>query len=179
MRRSLSMSVIGAICCMFAGCQVPVKVDLEGTNNFPAELVGTWKARNHDWQITFENDGTISSIHHMWGGIEIYPGKVNRLKGRGGGNIIITPGIWTVFYSEKDRSLTVEIILKHFEIEMGGGVLTGKQKDAFVGIIDGNNWEAEWINLPEYIAYVPEPHELPVFPEWNIKDPVLFEKVKE
>jgi len=159
------------------GCQTPVKVTLEGTDTFPAELVGTWKSDHNDWQITFEENGTISSIHHLWGGIEIFPGRVNQFVGPYGNDVVFDPDTWTVFYSAADHTLTVEIVLKYFSVEIGEGVLQGAQKDAFIGPIEDGQWYAEWINLPEFTAYVPEPHELPVDPESNIQAPILFEKV--
>lgn len=165
--------------CVLSGCQSiqsGVKVELEGCDKFPSEIVGTWQSVNSDWQITFKKDGTISSIHHAWGGVEIIPGKVNHRKGRYDGDIVFEPGVWSVFYSKNDNTLTVEILLEHFEIEMKGGVLKGNQKDVFVGEVNGDQWEAEWINLPKYTAYTPEPHDLPVDIENNVKDKLIFKK---
>jgi hypothetical protein len=43
---------------------------------------------------------------------------------------------------------------------------------------DWQEWWAQWISFPKYIAYTPEPGELPVDPNDTITD-LLFKKVAD
>lgn len=159
----------------------PVEVIIEGDGNFPESLAGRWKAHDYSWEFVFEPDGTISSAIIELGHADIIPGQTRTIPTRGGGgDVIFTPGLWTVYYSHETSELVVEIVMDHIHFPMGKDLLEGKGKDVFIGEVseDSRFWDAEWHAFSEYIAYTPEPRRL-------IRDPnvdylyMTFEKIEE
>jgi len=155
------------ICCLsfltFAGCEgqsspKPVAADAAGGGQFPAYLVGTWKATSYLWEFTFEPNGTISSIVYNLGGVDITAGQTRTaetVSEEGGGSAIFQPGPWKVQYSPETRELTVWIVMDHIHFEMGKGLLEGTRTDMFTGKVseDGKTWQADWFSYPDFIAH--------------------------
>lgn len=175
------------LCCYLstiAGCQNAdsgVNVTIEGGGEFPKSLVGRWKADKNRWEFVFEPDGTISSAVIDSGFITVIPSKgVATIPTRMGGKAVYKLGQWTVQYSPKTRELAVEIVVDHLHIDMGPDWLEGTTRDWFVGTVseDWQEWQARWISFPKYIAYTPEPGELPVDPNDTITE-LLFIKVAD
>ena len=180
--------VVLAGCAVFlvalTGCQkanTGVNVVIEGGGEFPQSLVGRWKADKNRWEFVFEPDGTISSAVIDSGFITVIPGKpVHTVPTRMGGKAIYKLGQWTVQYSPGTRELAVEVVVDHFHIDMGPDWLQGNSSDWFIGTVseDWQEWQARWISFPKYIAFTPEPSELPVDPNDTITE-LLFKKVAD
>ena len=184
-RRMFLLVVTAFAFICLSGCQYfsrnksGVEVVIEGDGEFPDFLVGTWKADKGGWEITFEPTGNISSIVHNFGRRRLKPGEINDRPTRFGGKSVYEPGQWVVHYSPKSNELMVEIVIKHFMIEMKGGALKAKITDMLVGPVSEEQWQAEWFNFPEYTAFIPEPHELPVDFNNNPKESLIFKKIVE
>jgi len=157
---SAALAVIYLSCLFCNGCHNPkehyrgVEAVIEGGGKFPEFLVGRWKADEYGWEFVFGPDGSISSMIHTIGRVEIRPGRTTTIpmimKGKG----VFEPGECTVYYAPAERELTVTISLKHFYADLGKNVLEGKSTDIFVGEVTANGkaWVAEWTAFPEYIA---------------------------
>ena len=117
-------------------------------NDFPQVLVGTWKADQHDWQITFDPNGQVSSIvHTLWA----LPLSVKE-----GGYMVEGPdeGTFAMFvlgrckadYDNSTRRLDVEINLDDFTMKLPQGELEGRCQDFFKGTVskNGRTWKANW-----------------------------------
>jgi len=173
-----------------AGCQnlsqnrANVEVLIDGDESFPAVMAGRWKDKSQGWEFVFEPDGSISSaVIYPLGKITVIPGQTTVVPMKKGGKGVYEPGKWFVQYSPKTRELAVEVVMKHFREEMGGGVLEGDIRDVFVGEVseDYKYWRAEWISYPKYVVSTPnepEPQELPVDPNDTITE-LLFEQVAD
>lgn len=151
-------------CCIvlswFWGCHSAgrgVEVIIEGNGKFPEFLVGRWIANRHGWEFVFEPDGTISSAVINFGRITITPGHPNPITREMGGEGMLEPGEWMVYYSQPDRELTVKISIKklYMVFDINDNVVEGKSEDVFVGTIsqDGSFWQANWIGSPDYTVY--------------------------
>ena len=135
------------------GCQDDNKVigvSVDGNGGFPEFLAGTWKADKHDWQISFEDDGNISSIvHFVWTlPIDINEGGFFVEGPDEGTHALFVMGPCEAEYDGKTRELSVKIILDHYSIKLPHGTLEGKSHDFFEGPVseDGKTWKAGWKN---------------------------------
>lgn len=185
--RLLSLQLV---CCLsvflFCGCQKDavksggVEVTVDDDGQFPAFLVGTWKANQGGWEIVFEPGGKIASAVVSLGRVKMTPGKVTTVPMELGGKGIFTPGLWTVQYLNEQRQLIVEIAIENFRVEMGENIVRGRTRDFFVGEVskDGTLWWAERFSFPEYTvdtAKFPD-YKLPADPNENPKEKLLFQK---
>jgi len=173
---------------LLAGCQdgnegnKAIDVIIKGGGKFPQFLVGRWRADNAGWEFVFEPGGTISSAVIDNGMLRVNPSeRVATIPLKDGGVGIYELGQWTVQYSPESRELSVEIVVDHFHLDMLSYGLTGQTDDLFVGRVseDLQTWTAEWSTFPEYIALTPEPSELPVDPNDNPIDTLVFRKQRE
>ena len=177
-----------------AGCQRPaqttppvsgVEVIIEGGGEFPQFLAGTWKADKDGWEFVFERDGTISSAVIDSGMIRVTPSeKVATIATRplkDGGKGVYELGQWAVQYSPDNRELAVEVVVEHYNLNMGSFGLEGHSTDWFVGPVseDSQMWEAEWFTFRKTTAWGPEPLEFPFDPNDNPIDTVVFRKQPE
>ena len=184
MKQLLVLTGCAIILSTIAGCQNAdsgVNVIIEGDGRFPKSLAGTWKADKNRWEFVFEPDGTISSAVIDSGFIKVIPSKgVATIPTRKGGKAVYKLGQWTVQYSPGTRELAVEVVVDHFHIDMGPDWLEGNSSDWFIGTVseDWQEWQARWISFPKYIAFTPEPGELPVDPNDTITE-LLFKKVAD
>lgn len=168
------------------GCQgptanlIPVEVIIAGDGEFPASLAGTWKADRNRWEITFEEDGTISNAVITMGTERIIPGQTKTIPLKKGGKGIYEPGQWTVQYSPDTRELIVNIVMAHIRLEMDGQILDGKTTDTFMGNVseDGKTWTAIWSSFPDYTAYVPNPVKLGSDPDDGPQGILKFTKIE-
>ena len=184
MKRSIVL--IGCVFLVFGGCQgvsrnkSGVEVIIEGNGQFPQSLAGRWKDAEQGWEFVFEPDGTISSAVINSGFITVEPAKGIAEQPMRVGKAVFKLGLWTVQYTPKTRELGVEVVVDFFHIDIGKTWLEGHRSDWFVGTVseDYQSWDAEWISFPTFIAYIPEPRELPVEPNDTITE-LLFEKVTE
>lgn len=97
-----------------------------------------------------------------------------------GGRGIYKLGQWTVQYTPNTRELAVGVVVKHFHLDMGPNALEGSSEDWFVGCVSGDSqvWEAEWNTFPKYIAFTPEPDELPFDINESPRGTVVFRKIQ-
>lgn len=171
-----------AVLLGIAGCQnvgSGVNVVIEGGGQFPPALAGRWKDREKNWEFVFEPDGTISSAVIDSGFIRVVPSKRIAKQPMKVGKAVFKLGRWTVKYSPDSRELAVEVVVDFFHIDIGKTWLEGHRSDWFVGAVseDYQTWQAEWISFPKFIAYIPQPRNLPTDPN-NTVD-LLFEKVTD
>jgi len=176
--------LVGIILSVVAGCRQvgrDVEVIVEGGGQFPEFLVGTWRADTDGWEFVFDADGRISSAVISLGRIRLKPGGVTTVPMREGSKGVFKPGEWMVYYIPDGRDLTVNISLKHFSAELGGGILEGRSKDVFFGPIseDGRVWEAAWTSFPDYTAHTPERsnYKLPTDLVYGMSKHLIFKKV--
>ncbi len=187
MKRLLLLFVCSLSAFLFSGCQSPientsgVEVIIDGDGQFPAFLVGRWKADKGGWEFVFEPDGTISSAVVSLGRVTMKPGQVTTTPMKLGGKGVFEPGPWTVQYSQEQRELLVEIAIDHFRVELGDNVVQGQTRDFFVGSVseDGQTWWADQFSFPEYIADTKKHpnYKLAFDPNDNPRDSLIFEKV--
>lgn len=180
-------------CCLFiflvGSCQSSVgnksgvEVIIDGDGQFPAFLVGNWKADKGAWEIAFEPDGTISSAVVNLGRVRLKPGQVTTVPMILGGKGVFEPGQWTVQYTQEQRELIVEITIDHFHVELEDNVIQGQRRDFFIGSVsgDGQSWWADRYSFPEYVADTKKYHnyKLPFDPNDNPRESLLFQKVPE
>ncbi|OHB80187.1 MAG: hypothetical protein A2Z25_02420 [Planctomycetes bacterium RBG_16_55_9] len=189
MRRFAVLLLCFLLVCLLGGCQSrvqkepAVEVTIDGDGVFPDFLVGRWKADRGGWEFVFEPGGTISSAVVSVGRVTMKPGQTTTVPMQMGGKGVFEPGRWAVQYSHAQRELIVEIVIKHFHVELGDNVLRGRTRDFFVGSVsnDGQLWPTERISFPEYIADTKKyPNRKLVFdPNDNARESLLFQKVLE
>ena len=160
-----------------------VEVIVDGDGQFPASLVGTWKANQGGWEIVFEQDGKISSAVVSLGRATLSPSRVTTVPMELGGKGIFRPGLWTVQYLHDQRQLIVEIVIDSFRTELGENIIKGSTRDFFVGSVskDGTLWSAQRFSYPEYTVDTDKFHDykLPVDPNENPKESLLFQKLPQ
>lgn len=169
-----------------AGCQNAntadkgVEVIIEGDDQFPEFLVGTWKSRGKShWELVFEPDGTISSAVINLGNVRLKPGQKTREKTRSGGTAEFESGKWMVIYSHVNRELMVNIVLNYFYMEMGSNVLEGSRTDVLIGKINttGDVWQVEWTSFPYYTAHTTKHPDFEISaPDHGLSQGLTFEK---
>jgi len=160
-----------------------IDVIVDGDGQFPASLVGTWKANQGGWEIIFESDGKIASAVVSLGRVKMEPGRVTTVPMELGGKGTFKPGLWSVQYLKQQRQLIVEIEIESFRVELGENIIKGRTRDFFIGEVskDGTYWWADRFSYPEYTvdtAKFPN-YKLPADPNENPKESLLFQKVPE
>jgi hypothetical protein len=176
--------LFGCVFLLLGGCQEisrnksRVDVIIEGGGEFPPLLAGRWKDAEKGWEFVFEPDGTISSAVIDSGFMSVVPAKRIAQKPMIVGKSVYKLGQWTVQYSPKTRELGVEVVVDFFHVDIGKTWLEGHSTDWFVGIVseDYQTWRPDWISFPKYIAFTPEPGELPVDPNDTLTE-LVFRKV--
>jgi len=187
MERLLILFVCSLSVFIPIGCQNSTKLNsgvdviVDGDEQFPTSLVGTWKSNDGIWEIVFEPGGKISSAVISLGRVRIKPGQVTTVPMKLGGKGIFEPGQWTVQYLQEQRELTVEIKIDSFRTELGDDIVKGQTHDFFIGSVseDGKLWWADRFTFPEYIADTENYHnyKLPFDPNDNPRESLVFQKV--
>lgn len=133
------------------GCQKAKRVLEAGVDSggeFPEFLAGTWKADKHNWQISFEGDGSVSSIVHvvLAQPIDLEEGGLFAEGPDEGMYAMFVMGPCEAEYDKNTSELSVKIILEHYEIKLPKVQLEGKSHDYFQGPVseDGKTWKAGW-----------------------------------
>jgi hypothetical protein len=172
---------------IFTGCtdvksrKNAVNVNIEGSEQFPDYLVGTWKTDLNDWEISFKPDGTIEYAVISLGRVKIKPGQDTIVPMVSGGKGTFKPGQWSVQYFQDQHQLIVEIVIDSFHVEVGDNIVYGKTKEFFSGIIPENSdtWRAERYAYPEYYVNTDKykNYLLPDDPNENPREILLFKKV--
>jgi len=186
MKQVFQLLVPGILIILLGSCQADkkaIEVIIDGNGQFPERLAGTWKSDNGVWEINLEPDGTISSAVISLGSVRIKPGEITTIPMRLGGQGIFKPGLWTLWYLQRQRELSVEITIDEFRTELGQDVIRGKTRDILTGPVsqDGSIWQAERFSYPEYIVDTKmyKNYNLPVDANDNPKESLLFKKVSE
>jgi len=189
MKRLLALLVWGLCVLSFGSCRSfighkgGVEVIVDGDGEFPAFLVGRWKADESSWEIVFEPDGTISSAVVSIGRVRMKPGQVTTVPMKLGGKGVFEAGPWAVQYSPQRRELVVEIAIASFRVELGDSVVKGRTLNIFAGSVspDGRSWWANRFSFPEYVADTKKyrNRRLTVDPDDNPPEELLFRKVSE
>jgi hypothetical protein len=158
-------SVLGLLVVLIGGCNRPlhepagdVKVIVEGGGPFPRSLAGRWQASQQGWEFEFEPDGRIAAAILSLGRVRVVPGRTTTMPTKSGHQAVFTPGPWTVHYMPSTRELTVEIVMDHVRVEMGGNILEGSSTDTFVGPVAASNrtWPVQWTTFTRYVAHTPD-----------------------
>ena len=161
MRQLIVLLAVVILLSGLSGCQnagsknTDVKVVIEGEGQFPEFLAGAWKSEQNGWKFVFEPNGTMSSIVHNFGLVEMKPGQIKTVPMLQKGKSIYEPGPWTVVYTPTSRQLMVKIVLKRVYAKLGGGVIEGSFVDVINGQIskDGKVWIADWDSFPDIRAH--------------------------
>jgi len=128
MKRFVLLIVYIFLATATAGCRSStgdgVEVIIDGGKQFPAFLVGTWRAEEGGWEFIFEPDGKISSAVVSIGRTKLQPGRTTTVPMQMGGKAVYKPGIWSVQYSYQQRELIVETAIDSFRVE-GRQILVG------------------------------------------------------
>lgn len=146
----------------------------KANSEFPDFLVGTWQASGRRWQITFQPDGSISSLHHQYITVPVKPeegGVYEPLRKDAYGIYFFGP--YDVKYNPGTRELSVEIIVDDFHIEMPAMIFDGNMYDHFIGTVsdDGMTWRGKWYNRIEMPDFGPtDPSEI-------MTKPITFQKI--
>ncbi len=183
-------SVLGLSVVLIGGCSRPlhkpagdVTVIVEGGGRFPSSLAGRWQANQHGWEFEFEPDGRIASATLSLGRVRVVPSKTTMMPTKTGQQAVFTPGPWTVHYIPSTRELTVEIIMDHVRVEMGGNILEGSSTDTFVGPISASNrtWQVQWTTFTRYVAHTPDGASvnLSTDPTYGETKSLIFEKTND
>ena len=109
-------------------------------------MVGVWKADNFNWMFKFEPDGTISKfVHSMGMPIVVEEGGFYE-EGNNGSYGMYVLGPCHASYDPNTQQLNVVITLDYFRMEMPIGVLEGRCKDYFDGMVskNGKKWQVNW-----------------------------------
>lgn len=182
----VSCAVIAAF--LLTGCQGPAKttndpnmvVLLTDSKAFPKKLAGKWIEAENKWEITFEKNGTVSSILHPFGLVNIVPGKTTIVPLIDDGNANIQAGKCVVQYSHQTRELVIEINIDNMLWNKGKEILEGNSKDIIWGKVsdDGTTWEAQWQSFPKYFVTTEgyNKYELPMDEGGDDKGIIVFKK---
>lgn len=187
MKSLIKFFLVSIVAFFISGCSSTggkaVEVIVDGNGRFPEQLAGTWRSDNNAWEFEIKPDGKIEWAIISLGSVKIEPGKTVTVPMRLGGKGVFKPGEWTVWYLQKQHELTVEISIDYFRTELGEDVVHGKTQDIFTGSVspDGTLWEADRYSYPEYIVDTRkyQEYKLPVDPNENPKESLLFRKISE
>ena len=188
MKRLLLLLACFLLVPLLNGCRNNIKntgveVTIEGDGQFPASLVGTWKADRGGWEFVFDHQGRISSAVVSIGRVRLIPGRTTTVPMEMGGKGTFTPGLWTVQFLPDQRQLIVEITIESFSVELGENAVKGKTRDFFVGRVttDGTQWWTERFSYPEYIVDTDKfpNYKLPTDPNENPRENILFQKIPQ
>jgi hypothetical protein len=144
------------------GCQSAEEAVVGPKGQFPDFLVGAWQSQGGKWGLTFDSDGSISTIRHPFVTVEIDMAEGGAYEeGREGAHSIYAMGHCTASYDPNKRELNVEINFDYFKVVLPVGSFEGKMTDRLTGPIseDGITWTANWINYAELVDLMkPDPN---------------------
>lgn len=170
------------------GCQnndLP-EVIVAGEPQFPGFLAGRWRAYKAGWEFVLEPDGTITSAVIDNGLVQVDPRKkIAEAELAEEGKGVYHLGDWPVQYSPAERELSVEVVVDHFDLDMGDWKMEGHSRDLFVGPVseDVEIWTAQWFSFTETRAFSKEKEgEEVIFgpgDSESLVDTLVFEKVPD
>ncbi len=174
----LCISMI-CICGCNHGNHKDVQVIINGQGTIPAFIAGQWQDKESGWSFLFDKNGTLNEVIIPQGRVKVKPGITTKIPMKNGGEGIYKPGKWIVTYTPAENELIIEIEMAYIKAIMPPNTLEGKSRDILACKLTDNQDEimAEWISIPEYIAYTPEPRPLEVDPE-DATTRITLKKVK-
>lgn len=113
------------------------------------KVAGTWKAKDYNWEFTFDSKAELVKIHHSIGvNIDVKEGGV-ALKGENASGVVIL-GAHEGRFDEEICELFVDVELDYFRLDMPIGTLEGMAHDKIWGVLteEGENifWTGKWYN---------------------------------
>jgi len=137
---------------LVSGCpdpiQPPIKTDPNVTETFPEFLIGSWKADNSRWGLTFDHEGKLTSmVHH--GGMTFLDVSQGILEEdwRDGIKAVYILGTQPIAkYDPSARELSIHITIEHYQITFPDGSLEGSFEDTLAGPVlpDNQTWNTVW-----------------------------------
>lgn len=167
------------ICGCNHGNQKQVQIVINGQGTIPTFIEGTWQDKISGWEFVFEKNGNIKEVIIPQGRVRVEPGVTTKIPMKNGGEGIYRPGKWIVTYTPALKELIIEIEMAYIKAVMPPNTLEGKSRDILACKLADNQDEimAEWISIPEYIAYTPAPQPLEVDPE-DATTRIILKRVK-
>ncbi|UCG48088.1 MAG: hypothetical protein JSU94_21745 [Phycisphaerales bacterium] len=128
------------------------------TLKLPAEVAGTWKAKESPWEIVLSRDGTVSSAVIPMGEVRISPNETTKVEMKDGSFSTYEAGDCLVEYTPASRELFVSIVMKEIHVVFLDNRIDGNSTDRFVGTVseDGKVWTTDWIQVFDYGPRFPQ-----------------------
>ncbi|MEJ5259787.1 MAG: hypothetical protein WHS88_06315 [Anaerohalosphaeraceae bacterium] len=160
------------------------QVLLINAKKFPSEAAGVWINEDYGWILRIEKDGRLSKIRHTIGRAALKTGETTSVPLINNGHAVIEPGPWYVQYDGKIQTVTIEINIRNFFYDIGGGnVVKGSSRDVFMGPLPQkgeDRWVLNWLSFPEYIASTGDKefldYKLPFEPGDEDKGEIVFQR---
>jgi hypothetical protein len=169
----IALSTI-SLATFLGGCRHPVE-ETPNLISLPPQVAGTWQARDNDWMITLDPNGTVTSARIPMGKVSISPNKTTKVEMKDGSWSTYEGGDCIVKYDPVKRELYVQIEVSHLDIRYLDNRLEGNSTDRFIGPVseDGQKWTADWITQFDYGPRFPQD------PNNVFGGTVIFDKVEE
>lgn len=134
----------------------PSQVILLNAKRFPSSLTGIWENEENGWILRIESDGRVSKIRHTIGRVALKAGEITTFPLINNGSARVEPGPWYSQYDGIGDMVTIEINIKEFIYNIGGGnIVQGSSRDVFIGtppLKNDQTWTVQWISYPEFVA---------------------------
>jgi len=119
----------------------------------PSFLTGTWQPNDSKWIFTVDSQGKLTKMTHFIGAE--FSTDQDEMQENWRDNIVATYylGPCTLDFNPQTRKLNIDIIIEHYMIDFGNGVMEGSFEDHLEGIVseDGNTWTATWVNTASMV----------------------------
>jgi hypothetical protein len=177
MKHSLLSGCLTIVVVLMAGCQeVEKPADPEPRlMPLPEHVAGTWQARESDWRIVLDPNGTVGSALIPLGKVWVSPNKITKVEMKDGSFSTYEGGDCVAKYDPLKGELYVLIEVANLDIRYLDQQITGNSTDRFIGLVseDGKKWTTDWITQFDYGPRFPQD-------ENDVYGGILiFDKVKE
>lgn len=162
----LSLFTTLLLACVFislSGCQEPGKpsepdVVPPKLAPLPEHVAGTWQARENDWRIVLDPNGTVASFLVPLGKVSVEPNRTTKVEMKEGSWSTYEGGDCLVKYEPAKRELFVVIEVAKIDIRFFDERIQGNSTDRFIGLVseDGKKWTADWITQFDYGPRFPQ-----------------------
>jgi len=135
-----------------SGChdpnQTPLKTGPNITESFPEFLLGSWKADNSKWGLTFDHEGKLTSMVHFGGMIfdDVSHGGIEEQWSDDIKVVYILGPQPVAKYDHTSRELSVHITIEHYQVTFPEGTFEGSFDDTLTGPVlpDNQTWNTVW-----------------------------------
>jgi len=164
MKQNLSIGCLICFVVLLAGCQEverPADPPI-GTNpgvvSLPESVAGTWQAREGDWRIVLDPNGTVASALIPLGKVWVRPNKTTKVEMKDGSWSTYEGGDCEVKYNPVKKELYVLIEVASLDIRFFDERIAGNSTDRFIGPVseDGTKWTADQITQFDYGPRFPQ-----------------------